>query len=326
MEKKDDFRPQWIEQYHVNTVVLSSCVEQWEYLYQKERGTIYLCRPWQGIMVWANVVHMSSLPCETATTDYPFIKLNYCTQGRCEVLLENGKYVYLEPGMLSIDCNQPKESFRYPTKEYEGLEMVFNLEELEKHPVEILEELGIGRKRQEELRGRNQGSFIANVSNEWDVLAKALISRLREADGRIEDFRFLCIQILYLLECGHTALLKNVYVTKGQRRIAEEAKEKLCDSLKRNYTVEQLAKEVGISPSALKKYFVMVYGSPISEYVREKRVELACRLLRETDYSIGAVAEAAGYAHQGKFGSVFKKYTGQTPLEYRRRNRERREG
>lgn len=36
---------------------------------------------------------------------YPFVKLNYCIRGRCEVLLENGKYAYLSAGMLSIDSN-----------------------------------------------------------------------------------------------------------------------------------------------------------------------------------------------------------------------------
>ena len=323
MEQENTFRPEWIEKYHVNTVILSDCVEQCEYLYQTERGTIYLCRPWRGITIWANDVSMSSLPCEIATTNYPFVKLNYCTSGRCEVLLENGKYVYLGPGMLSIDCNQPKEIFRYPTKRYEGFEIVFNLEELTKNPLSILEDLRIGLRRYEELIEHNQGSYIAEVSTDWDILARTMIRRLREADGRMEDFRFYSLQLLYLIGCGHTFSLKNVYITKGQRKIAEEVNEKIIGDLKHDYTVERLAKEVGISSSSLKKYFAIVYGSPISEYVRQKRMEFACRLLKGTDMSVGNVAEEVGYAHQGKFGNVFKKYTGQTPLEYRRRNRER---
>lgn len=321
-----EFQPEWIEKYHVSTHTLSDCVVRQDYLYQEEKGSIWLCRPWPGIAVWVNETLMSSLPCETAATDFSFVKLNYCTLGRCEVLLENGKYVYLSEGMLSIDCNQPKEMFRYPTNQYKGLEIVWNLDELMVHPAWSLEELGIGTGRRTELMRHNQGSYIAGVSSEWDALARSLMHRLKAAESRIEDYRFLCLQLLYMLSSGHTRNMKKTYATKGQRRIVEEAKKRMDQSLPFSCTVEQLALQVGVSPSSLKKYFHLIYGCSISEYVRGKRIEKACGLLRDTDLSIGDVAERSGYAHQGKFGSVFKKHTGQTPLEYRRRNRMIKEG
>lgn len=320
-EKKMKFRPEWIEKYHAKTLVLSDCVEQWDYLYQGEKGTIYLCRPWSGIAVWANEVFMSRLPCETATTDYSFVKLNYCISGRCEVLLENGKYVYLVAGMLSVDCNQPKEMFRYPTKQYEGLEIILNLNELKAHPMTIFDELGIGTDCAEELARHNQGSYIARVSAEWDALAKSFVNLLKTAGGRIEDYRFFSLQLLYMLRAGHTFPVKGVYVTKGQRRIVTETENRINQNLQMDCTVEELAAQAKVSPSSLKKYFSLIYGCPISEYVRGKRIEQACVFLKETDMSVGEVAERVGYAHQGKFGAVFKKYTGHTPLEYRRRYR-----
>lgn len=317
-EKNMEFRPEWVEKYHASTVILSDCVERWEYLYQKEKGTIYLCRPWPGIAVWANEVFMTELPCETATTSYPFVKLNYCISGRCEVLLENGRYVYLSAGMLSIDCNQPKEMFRYPTKQYEGLEIVLNIEDLRENPVTILEELGLGPERIDELVRDYQGSFIAKVSPEWETQAKSLVNLLKTAGGKIEDYRFFSLQLLYMLRLGHTFPVKGAYVTKGQRRIVEETVKKIHHKLEKDCTVEQLALQAGVSPSSLKKYFTLVYGCPISEYVRGKRMEKACAFLEETTMSVGEVAEKVGYAHQGKFGIAFKKYTGHTPMEYRR--------
>ena len=316
-----DFYPEWVEKYHVNTTKLSECIEQWDYLYQKQKGQIFLCRLWPGIMVWANKVFMETLPCETAGVTYPFVKLNYCIRGRCEVFLENGKYIYLSAGMLSIDRNQVKEMFRYPTREYEGLEIVLNLAELEKHPLTILDELGTGTARLQEFTRCGQGSFISGVSAKWDVLARNLVGLLETAKGRVEDYRFYSLELLYLLAAGHTRMIKQAYVTSGQRRVAGEAEKCICRDLKTVYTVEQLASKAGVSPSSLKKYFAMVYGCPISEYSRGKRMEYACTLLRDTDQSIADIAEQTGYAHQGKFGTVFKKHTGQTPLEYRRRNR-----
>lgn len=316
-----DFYPAWVEKYHIDTRRLSECVEQMDYLYRKEKGHIYLCRPWHGVAVWANKVYMETLPCDSGAAEYSFVKLNYCTRGRCEVLLENGKYIYLSAGMLSIDCNRAKEVFRYPTREYEGLEMVFNLKELKAHPVPALEELGIGDIPFQELTARSQGSFISGVSAEWDMLARRLIDFLETAGGRIEDYRFYSLWLLYLLASGHTKPVKKAYVTSGQRRIVDETEKYIRQNLQTADTVEQLAARAGVSPSSLKKYFAMVYGCPVSEYIREKRMEYACELLRNTDQSIADIAGQTGYAHQGKFGAVFKKYTGQTPLEYRRQNR-----
>jgi transcriptional regulator GlxA family with amidase domain len=52
--------------------------------------------------------------------------------------------------------------------------------------------------------------------------------------------------------------------------------------------------------------------------MREKRIERAKELLKTTDESIGEIALASGYEHQGKFGSAFKDSYGVSPLEYRR--------
>ena len=267
---------------------------------------------------------MHSLPSETLTK-YPFFKMNYCTSGRCEALLENGRYVYLEEGDFSADRNAPKECFKYPSGRYEGLEIVFNFEILRHNPVTVLTDLGIERVWRERMKAKENGSFLANVSPKWDTLARELMKRLKKADGKIEDYRFLTMQLLYMLN-GEKVLTRkrNIYVTKGQRMIAENVKERLCRDFRQHLTVEELAEEYGISSSSLKKYFRLVYGSPVSEYIKNIKMEHACRLLRETKMSIGETAVETGYLNQGKFGSAFKKYTGEAPLEYRRKGIERR--
>lgn len=169
------------------------------------------------------------------------------------------------------------------------------------------------------------GSLIAGVSSEWDVLARELMKRLKEAEGGLEDFRFLTMRLLYMLNSEKMLTRKrNIYVTKGQRMIAENVKERLCRDFRQHLTVEEFAEEYGVSPSSLKKYFRLVYGSPVSEYIKNVKMEHACRLLRETKMSIGEIAAESGYQNQGKFGSAFKKHIGEAPLEYRRKGIEER--
>ncbi|MNG38889.1 Arabinose operon regulatory protein [compost metagenome] len=46
-------------------------------------------------------------------------------------------------------------------------------------------------------------------------------------------------------------------------------------------------------------------------------MEKACELLRESDHKVSDIAELVGYENQRYFSQVFKKFTGQTPSEFR---------
>ncbi len=111
------------------------------------------------------------------------------------------------------------------------------------------------------------------------------------------------------------------FVTKGQRHIAVEAEKIITEDLTVHFTVEEIANRFSVSPSALKKYFEAVYGSPISYYLKAKKMGNAKNLLISTNKSVGEIATLSGYENQGKFGSAFKAYTGETPLEYRHINK-----
>lgn len=311
-------QPEWIDSYCIKREALSGCVERLEYTFQKEYGCIYACEPYPGVHLWMNDVHMHSIPTERPE-EYHFIKLNYCAEGRSEVLLEDDRYVYLEKGTLSIDSNAPKENFLFPGGRYAGLELVLDLEKLDRAPVAAFGDCGIDPVGMKEEMADCQGSCLVTVSGEWRELAESLMRKLKNAEGELEDYRFWTLQLLYLLrKRDMVPVEKKFYLTRGQRLIVTKVEEKIGRDLKCRYTVEELAAEHGISPSSLKKYFGKVYGMAISDYIREKRMEHACTLLSQTRMSVADVAAEAGYGNQGKFGSAFKKYAQKSPLEYRR--------
>lgn len=242
--------PEWVDHYCVKRESLSGCVDRWEYRYEKERGYIYLCRPYPGVHLWMNDVHMHCLPTERPE-EYCFIKLNYCAEGRSEVLLEDDRYVYLEKGILSIDSNAPKENFLFPGGRYAGLELVLDIKKLKEEPVCAFCDCGIDVVRMKEELSAYQGSYLAKVSREWRELAERIMENLRNACGSLEDFRFLTLQLLYLLKKTDMAPVeKKFYLTRGQRMIVARVEEKLSGDLKCRYTVEALAAEHGISPSS----------------------------------------------------------------------------
>ena len=83
-------------------------------------------------------------------------------------------------------------------------------------------------------------------------------------------------------------------------------------------TIEQLAQEVGLSPTALKSCFKGIYGSSVYAYQKEYRLQLAQKLLLETDCTVAEIAHRVGYENPNKFSSAFREAAGMTPTEYRK--------
>ena len=56
------------------------------------------------------------------------------------------------------------------------------------------------------------------------------------------------------------------------------------------------------------------------EYIRQKRVDLACRLLQQKENSVTDVSYELGYSSLSHFIKLFKEQTGITPKQYQLEN------
>ncbi len=87
-----------------------------------------------------------------------------------------------------------------------------------------------------------------------------------------------------------------------------------------NLSVENIADALGINPSYLSKLFKQEIGKTISHYIRDEKISIACNMLRHLDESSLSIANYLGFSSQSHFIQVFKKETGLTPEEYRKKN------
>lgn len=74
----------------------------------------------------------------------------------------------------------------------------------------------------------------------------------------------------------------------------------------------------------LKKLFKNIYGSTITEYIKQRRMSHAEVLLATSSIPIEQISQITGYSNSGRFASNFKKSTGLFPSEYRKRAQETR--
>ena len=62
-------------------------------------------------------------------------------------------------------------------------------------------------------------------------------------------------------------------------------------------------------------------GEPPAAYLTRWRMELAARLLRESDQPVGSISHLVGYTSEFAFSRAFTKHRGEPPGRYRKRIR-----
>ena len=79
-----------------------------------------------------------------------------------------------------------------------------------------------------------------------------------------------------------------------------------------------MAAAVGISPTYLSALFKQNANQSFVGYLTETRLTHAQRLLRSGDYRSYEVAYMCGYDNSTYFSTIFKRYVGVSPSEYRK--------
>jgi AraC-like DNA-binding protein len=105
----------------------------------------------------------------------------------------------------------------------------------------------------------------------------------------------------------------------GKQDLAKE----IADYVEENISDNQLcimgiAEQFGLSTSYVSRVFKEKYDITIFEYINQKRMALAQRLLTTTDKTIETIVTEVGYFDTSSFIRKFKKIVGMTPGEYRK--------
>lgn len=91
----------------------------------------------------------------------------------------------------------------------------------------------------------------------------------------------------------------------------------LAQDVARPWTIEALAREVGVSRAALARRFSTMLGEPVISYLTTLRLDLAADLLREPDRTVASVAREVGYGSPFALSAAFKRVRGVSPAQHR---------
>jgi AraC-like DNA-binding protein len=96
------------------------------------------------------------------------------------------------------------------------------------------------------------------------------------------------------------------------------ALQKLHERPAYDWSLEELAKECGLSRSVLAERFAHLVGVPPIQYLAQWRIQLAASLLRAGKASLAEIAERVGYGSETALSRAFKRQVGIAPAMYRR--------
>jgi len=83
-------------------------------------------------------------------------------------------------------------------------------------------------------------------------------------------------------------------------------------------STREIAADQFLSPNYLSARFHEETGKTVSDFILEKRIKMACKLLRTSKRSVQEVATAVGIGDASYFSKQFRKIMGVSPLRYQK--------
>ena len=149
--------------------------------------------------------------------------------------------------------------------------------------------------------------FIADEAHELKPGGETIVTSLAD---------IIVIQLLrYWLEqqadreVGWVAALSDKFIGKALKAIHSDPG--------KDWTVDLLAKHVGLSRSGFSDRFSKLVGDSVKSYVTQWRMKLAYQRLKEKSEPLIVVAESLGYQSEAAFSRAFKRTMGFSPKHSR---------
>lgn len=125
--------------------------------------------------------------------------------------------------------------------------------------------------------------------------------------------------LYHSLRFEHSSLHASGISMKTRDSVVFRAKHWLLQHIQAPYSLDRVAHEVAASPRTLLRHFKEVEGMTPLDYLHQLRVERAKQLLEVTNIELTEIMEYCGYQDPSAFRRLFRRATGVTPSEYRRR-------
>lgn len=247
---------------------------------------------------------------------HPFMEIFYVVKGSGTFLFESKAVPITKGDLLMINSNlkhtetvDNENSLEYIVIGVEGMSiMPYPKNELvvdEDNPYELIIQLNFFKK---------------NFLHKIDEIEKPIIALLQEQIDKKSNYlefsqNLLEILVLNILRNSETGIV--IKSDEKTNRELEYIKSFIDIHYSRDLNLDELSSMVFVNKYFLIREFKKIYGDTPMNYLKNKRIEVAKDLLKNTDHYIKEIASIVGFNSQSHFSRVFLQVSGYKPQEYR---------
>ena len=146
-------------------------------------------------------------------------------------------------------------------------------------------------------------------------------ARIQRELRRIDGLSSIVIEGLCLEVFGRAFRKMKRVADDGLPEWLRDVRHRIARSFHQQLTLAELAAAAGVHPVHLAQRHRTTFGETVGAYIRRLRIDFAIRQLLETDRPMSEIAVAVGFYDQSHFSRCFKKDTGLTPSDFRKKRR-----
>jgi len=264
-----------------------------------------------------NTIQFDSLKKESSE----FLRLYYVADGRFDWIINEGQYM-LYPGDLAVVL--PGQSFGAGKNFFDIGTVSWIYLQLQKK--DYPGKLAVGKW------SRLTDSECRTIGRILSLNSSPVLPRIKEAGVTFQTMQheFINQEIGFTARVNHLIdeliILITRHLTKqnSSRRDFPQTFMKLEQSLRENlshqWTVEEMATLVGLGTTAFSEKVRSFSGFSPLNYLINIRISEAIKLLKRSDINVTDIALDTGFYSSQHFATTFKKLTGYTPSEFRKKN------
>ena len=137
---------------------------------------------------------------------------------------------------------------------------------------------------------------------------------------RIMQIEGLVYEILSMHILQHDKVVNNkmpsTRLLRSELKIVRNLARKIVQDSSKDYSLEMLCMESGLSQAKLQEGFKILYTRTVTEYIRHIRLEAARDYIHNTDMNISQIVYSIGFSSRSYFSKIFKNKYGISPSDF----------
>lgn len=161
--------------------------------------------------------------------------------------------------------------------------------------------------------------LIVDETNLYEKIFEIIQVKGEKGTSNVLQLKINTIDLIFNLfkKIANIDLLQNQNsLSNFDRKYILKAEKILIENLQTNFPgIENIANEIGVSPTKLKQNFKQFFGQTLFDFYQEKQMQLAKISLLKSEIKIKELASNLGYENASKFAKTFKKIHGILPSD-----------